>query len=111
MDIFIMYILMIVDLTWTLMHHEEAGELNPLFVRLLSDNEIMFVYLKLAANTIAAFVVIYLRPRRPWLSRILTIFGIIIYGIVVYLHWFVDQNLPHAEGIDTWLWGIMHGIP
>ncbi len=110
MDIFIMYILMIVDLTWTLMHHEEAGELNPLFARLLADREITFVYIKLIANTLAAFVVIYLRPRRPLVSRLLAIFGIIVYGIVVWLHWFVDQSIKHAEQVqDTWLYGLMQG--
>lgn len=101
---------MIIDLTWTLMHHEEAGEMNPLFTRLLYDREVTFVYIKLIANTLAAFVVIYLRPRRPWVSRFLAIFGIIIYGIVVWLHWFVDQSLQHAEEIhDTWLWTLMQG--
>ncbi|MCX6644936.1 MAG: DUF5658 family protein [bacterium] len=100
MDIFIMYILMITDLVWTLMHHEEAGELNPLFAMLLDDKEIVFVYIKLIANTAAAFVVIYLRPRRPWLSRILTFIGIIVYAIVVYLHWFVDFASRYAEQVN-----------
>ena len=105
-----MYILMIVDLTWTLMHHEEVGELNPIFTTLLSDNEIGFVYLKLVANTIAAFIVIYLRPRRPIVSRMLALFGIAIYGVVVWLHWFVDYSMNHAEEIEnSAIWGIMHG--
>ncbi len=110
MDILLMYILMIVDLTWTLMHHEEAGELNPLFVRLLDDREVLFVYLKLLANTLAAFIVIYLRPRRPFASRLLAIFGIVIYGIVVYLHWFVDYANQHTMELqNSSLWGIMRG--
>ncbi|MCK4719087.1 hypothetical protein KAU08_00435 [bacterium] len=108
MDIFIMYILMIIDLAWTLMHHEEAGELNPLFVRLLDDKEITFVYIKLAANTLVAIVVIYLRHKRPWLSRGLAILGIIVYGVVVYLHWFVDHSLRYAEKLDqSRLWELM----
>lgn len=110
MDIFVMYILMIVDLVWTLAHHEEAGELNPLFARLLSGDEIGFIYLKLLANTIAAFIVIYLRPRHQILSRLLTIFGIVIYGVVVWLHWFVDYSIRHADEIEaSQLWGIMQG--
>lgn len=110
MDIFLMYILMITDLTWTLAHHEEAGELNPLFAHLLSGDEVGFVYLKLIANTIAAFIVIYLRPRRPIVSRVLTIFGIIIYGVVVWLHWFVDFSIRHADEIESsQLWDLMQG--
>ena len=110
MDIFLMYVLMIIDLVWTLMHHEEAGELNPLFVRLLDDKEIAFVYIKLILNTTAAFVVIYLRPRRIWLSRILAFVGIIVYGIVVYLHWFVDYAARYAEQVNqTDLWRMMSG--
>jgi len=103
-----MYVLMITDLTWTLMHHEEAGELNPLFQGLLMRDEIMFVYLKLASNSAAAFIVIYLRRQRPWLSHVLTWFGIIIYGIVVYLHWLVWQNLGKAEELsNSPIWKIM----
>ena len=95
-----MYILMITDLVWTVLHHEEAGEMNPLFARLLDDKEIVFIYIKLIANTIATLVVIYLRPRRPWLSRLLVLVGIIVYGIVVYLHWFVDNASRYAEQIN-----------
>jgi hypothetical protein len=110
MDILLMYILMIVDLAWTLMHHEEVGELNPVFTRLLMGNEVAFVYLKLAANTVAAFIVIYLRPRRPIISRVLTIFGILIYGVVVWLHWFVDFSIAHADELEnTGLWNLMQG--
>lgn len=105
-----MYILMIADLTWTLVHHEEAGELNPLFTRLLLRNEIVFVYLKLAANTIAAFLVIILRQRRPLIGRLIAVFGIILYGFVVWLHWFVDYCFRHAEQVqDSVLWHIMQG--
>ena len=103
-----MYILMITDLTWTLLHHEEAGEMNPLFARLLSTDEMLFVYIKLAANSVAALIVLYLRPRKPIISHILAWFGIIIYGVVVYLHWFVWNNLQHAEKVqNSILWDIM----
>ncbi len=105
-----MYVLMIVDLTWTLMHHEKAGELNPLLAALLYSNEVMFVYLKLAANTIAALIVIYLRPRRPWLSRLLTLFGILIYGAVVWLHWVVDYSIQHAHEVHgSVIWEMISG--
>jgi len=105
-----MYLLMITDLTWTIMHHEKAGELNPIFTRLLMKNEIGFVYLKLIANSIAAFTVIYLRARRPLLSRLLTLFGILIYGLVVYLHWFVDYcNSLSGTSAHPLLWQIMQG--
>ena len=43
MDILIMYVLMIIDLSWTLMHHEEAGEINPIFANLLSSREELFL--------------------------------------------------------------------
>ncbi len=110
MDILIMYMLMIIDLIWTLAHHEDAGELNPLFERLLYDKEILFVYIKLAANTTSALIVIYLRPRRPIISRVLTVFGILIYGFVVWLHWFVDDSLARAgEPQMNWLWSIIQG--
>jgi len=110
MDVFIMYVLMITDLTWTLLHHEEAGELNPLFSRLLSANEIKFVYYKLIANTAAAFAVLYLRQRRPMLGHVLAIFGIIIYGIVVWLHWLVDYSLAHADQAkDLPIWMFLPG--
>ncbi len=108
MDILIMYALMIIDLTWTLMHHEDAGELNPMFARLLLDKEVMFVYIKLIINTLAAFIVIYLRPKRRILSIMLSLFGILVYGTVVYLHWFVDQANKHADELQAnWLWGVM----
>lgn len=110
MDVFIMYMLMIADLTWTLMHHDEAGELNPLFSRLLSHNEIQFVYLKLAANTVAAFAVIYLRQRLPLVGRVLAAFGILVYGAVVLLHLFVDYCLAHADRVHgSALWMIIRG--
>lgn len=100
-----MYILMITDLIWTLMHHEAAGELNPLFSRLLSDDEILFVYVKLIVNSIAAFAVILISEKRPVLGYILAIFGIIVYGSVVWLHWFVDRALasvPSFQNSPIW---------
>lgn len=108
MDVFIMYILMIIDLTWTLLHHRSAGELNPLFSRLLLHNEIAFVYIKLAANSIAAFAVLYLERMRPILGHVLAGFGILVYGIVVCLHWFVDYSFAHAGLVqDSALWSLM----
>lgn len=110
MEVFIMYTLMIVDLTWTLMHHEEAGELNPLFTRLLLKNEVVFVYLKLAANTAAAFLVIILRHRRPLIGSLIAVLGILVYGFVVWLHWFVDYCFRHAEEVqNSTLWNLMQG--
>jgi len=105
-----MYALMVIDLVWTLMHHDEAGELNPLFERLLLNREVAFVYFKLGLNTLAAFIVIYLRPRRLILSRALAIFGIIVYSIVVYLHWFVYAANDFAEDLQAgWLWNLLYG--
>jgi hypothetical protein len=110
MDIFLMYILMITDLTWTLMHHESAGEMNPLFARLLTDNEVAFVYIKLVANSVAAYAVVLLRRRHRLVSHLLAILGIIVYGIVVYLHWFVSVSIAHAEQLeDSGLWNLMQG--
>jgi len=110
MDAFIMYVLMIIDLTWTLMHHAEAGELNPLFSRLLLSNEIQFVYFKLAANTVAVFAVVYLQRVRPLVGHFLAFFGIMVYGFVVWLHWFVDFSLAHADKVQaSGLWRIMQG--
>jgi len=101
MDIFIMYSLMIIDLTWTLMHHEMAEELNPIFANLLMGREVVFIYVKLAANTAAAFIIIYLRKKRPILSRLLALFGIVVYTIVVFLHWFVDYVASHGDEIHN----------
>jgi hypothetical protein len=110
MDVFIMYVLMIVDLTWTLLHHKQAGELNPIFSRLLSTNEVGFVYLKLLANTSAAIAVIYLEKLKPILGHILAIFGIIVYGVVVMLHWFVDYSYAHVDQVqNSLLYTIMRG--
>ena len=110
MDVFLMYLLMIIDLTWTLMHHSQAGELNPLFSRLLSNNEVEFIYVKLAANSLAAFAVIYLEKLRPILGHVLAIFGILVYGIVVWLHWFVDYSYAHAAVVqNSAIWSMMHG--
>ena len=110
MDVFIMYLLMIIDLTWTLLHHSEAGELNPIFSRLLLDNEVQFVYLKLAANTAAALAVIFLLKLRPILGHILAIFGILVYGIVVYLHGFVDYSLANTDKVQgSYIWHLMQG--
>lgn len=110
MDIFLMYALMIIDLTWTLMHHEEAGEMNPIFARLLTDNEVMFVYIKLIANSVAAYLVVFLRRRHKILSHVLAILGILVYGTVVWLHWFVYTCMERAEEVEnSILWGILQG--
>jgi hypothetical protein len=110
MDVFLMYLLMIADLTWTLLHHKEAGELNPIFSRLLSDNEVQFVYIKLAANSIATVAVVILQRLRPVLGHVLAIFGVLVYGTVVYLHAFVDYCLSHTEQVQgSYLWHLIQG--
>ena len=93
------------------MHHEVAGELNPIFANLLYGKEIIFIYVKLGANTLAAFIVIYLRRKRPILSRVLTLFGILVYAVVVFLHWFVDYTVKHAGELQgSWLWEVMKNL-
>ena len=81
-----MYALMIFDLVMTLFHHEESGELNPLFQKLLTGEPVHFIYIKLAFNSIAAFGILILTKYRPSMGRFFTILGIVIYAIVAYLH-------------------------
>jgi hypothetical protein len=86
MPLVIMYALMIFDLIMTLMHHEESGELNPLFKKLLIGQPFVFIYLKLAFNSIAAIGIIVLLKYRPLLGRICTYIGLVIYLFVAYIH-------------------------
>jgi hypothetical protein len=86
MAIIFMYALMIFDLMMTLIHHEEAGELNPLFERLLTGEPVHFIYIKLLFNSLAAFGILILTKYRPIMGKFFTILGIIVYAIVAYLH-------------------------
>jgi len=96
MALIIMYALMIFDLLMTVVHHEEAGELNPLFTKILAGQPVHFIYIKLAFNSLAAFGILLITKLRPVLGTIFTILGIIIYLIVAYLHievWRVNNGL------------------
>jgi hypothetical protein len=82
-----MYFLMICDLLFTLFNYQDSDELNPIFRKLLyGGGAHWFIYVKLMLNTGAAYAIIILRKHRRLLSIVLTIVGIIIYGIVFYLH-------------------------
>ena len=82
-----MYFLMICDLLFTLFNYRDSEELNPFFRKLLyGGGALWFVYVKLMLNTGAAYAAIILRRHKPVLSIVLVILGIIIYGLVFYLH-------------------------
>jgi hypothetical protein len=86
-DIFILYSLMICDLLFTFFNYREADELNPLFRKLLyGGGHHWFIYVKLTMNTAAVYAIMLLRKYRRTLSVVLTIVGIVIYGVVFYLH-------------------------
>ena len=92
MDIFIMYFLMICDLLFTFFNYREADELNPLFRKLLyGGGQQWFIYVKLTMNTGAVYAIIILRRYKRTLSIVLTIIGILVYGIVFYFHLEVYQ--------------------
>ncbi|MBU1023934.1 hypothetical protein KKB99_06595 [bacterium] len=86
MPLIVMYSLMIFDLMMTLMHHEQAGELNPMFQRILIGQPVAFVYLKLIINSIAALGILVLMKYRPTMGTIFTWMGISVYLCVAYLH-------------------------
>ena len=77
---------MIFDLMMTLMHHEQAGELNPLFEKLLAGEPLFFIYIKLAFNTFAALGILILMKHKPSMGLGFTILGLVVYFIVAYLH-------------------------
>ena len=86
MTLIIMYALMIFDLMMTLIYHEDAGELNPMFARILIGQPLYFIYLKLAFNSAAALGIVVLHKYKPILGQFFIILGIIIYGFVGYMH-------------------------
>lgn len=81
-----MYALMVFDLMMTLMHHEQAGELNPMFAKILVGQPIAFIYLKLAFNTSAALGILILLKQRPLMGKVFAFLGLLIYAFVAYLH-------------------------
>ncbi len=86
MILILMYALMVFDLMMTLMHHEQAGELNPMFAKILAGQPMAFIYLKLAFNTIAALGILLLLKHRPFMGKLFAFLGMIIYAFVAYLH-------------------------
>lgn len=87
MDIFIMYFLMLCDLLFTFFNYRESEELNPIFKKLLyGGGQAWFIYIKLIMNTLAAYAIILIRKYKRPLSIALAILGIIVYGVVFYLH-------------------------
>ena len=77
---------MIFDLMMTLMHHEQAGELNPMFAKILAGKPMIFIYLKLTFNSVAALGILILMKYRPFMGKFFAFTGLIIYAIVAYLH-------------------------
>ena len=86
MIIIFMYAFMIFDLMMTLMHHEQAGELNPMFAKILAGQPMSFIFLKLAFNTTAALGILILMKYRPFMGKVFSLLGLIIYAFVAYLH-------------------------
>ncbi len=86
MTLIIMYALMIFDLMMTLMHHEQAGELNPMFAKILAGQPMIFIYLKLTFNSVAALGILILLKYRPFMGKMFAVMGMIIYAMVAYLH-------------------------
>lgn len=81
-----MYAFMIFDLMMTLMHYEQAGELNPLFEHIIAGKPIEFVYIKLAFNSLAAIGILILMKYRPAMGKGFAIFGFLVYFVVAYIH-------------------------
>lgn len=96
MTLLIMYALMIFDLMMTLMHHEQAGELNPIFAKILAGEPMIFIYLKLTFNSAAALGILILMKYRPIIGKFFAFAGMIVYAIVAYLHLEV-YRLNHGQ--------------
>ncbi len=82
-----MYFFMICDLLFTFFNYRESEELNPIFREWLYGNgQVWFIYAKLGMNTLAAYLIIYIRKYRRTASIVLALIGIVVYGTVFYLH-------------------------
>jgi hypothetical protein len=86
MALILMYVFMIFDLMMTVMHYEQAGELNPMFEHILAGRPIEFIYIKLAFNSLAALGILILMKYRPRMGRGFAIFGLVVYFLVAYIH-------------------------
>jgi hypothetical protein len=81
-----MYAFMIFDLMMTLMHYDQAGELNPLFEHIIAGRPVEFIYIKLAFNSLAALGILILMQYRPTMGKFFAVFGFLVYFVVAYIH-------------------------
>lgn len=105
------YALMLVDAIMTLAVHEEVGELNPLWVQSLMYDSTRFIYGKIAVSVALALGLLALYRLRPLAGLLATIFALLVYGSVAYIHVEVYRAvtsqpplIPRAvEAADEWL--------
>ena len=93
MALLVAYALMLVDAIMTILVHEEAGELNPLFARLLAYDELRFIYAKLAVSLSLALGLLVLNNARPAVGRLLTFLTMGVYLLVAYVHLEVYRSI------------------
>ncbi|MEO7995449.1 MAG: DUF5658 family protein [bacterium] len=104
------YALMLHDLIMTLLVHEDAGELNPLWVQSLDYDSTAFIYGKIAISAAIALGLLWLYKVRPTTGQWLTILAVVVYGLVGYIHWEVWRAtrgegplIPAVvERVDDW---------
>jgi|GEM_PF-5223373 len=80
------YSLMLVDAVMTLLVHEEAGELNPLWVQALEYDSTRFIYGKILVSVALSLGLLTLWRLKPETGRMATLLAILVYGSVAYLH-------------------------
>jgi len=86
MALIIMYALMIFDLMMTLCIMSRPVKLNPMFAKILAGQPMIFIYLKLTFNSVAALGILILLKYRPFMGKLFAFIGMIIYALVAYLH-------------------------
>lgn len=80
------YSLMLVDAAMTLVVHEEAGELNPLWVQALEYDSTRFIYAKILVSVAISLGLLTVWRVKPETGRLATLLAILVYGSVAYLH-------------------------
>ena len=111
MLLLVAYALMLNDLIMTLVNSPNAGELNPVWMRVLETNATEFIYAKILVSIALALGLLVLQRVRPRVGLISTILTIVVYAGVAYIHVEVNRAnnlqpplLPAVvDRLDQWL--------
>ena len=118
MALLIAFALMIVDTTMTLVVHQDVGELNPIFARLLAYDETRFIYAKIAVSISLAMGLLILNNVRPLIGKALTILAVFTYLGVAYIHLEVYRSVNHqppflmplVDTAEKWIESLPPGV-